>query len=79
MPTLLITDDGTVRTLTLNRPEQRNALTPGLQDELLAALADAAAASHLRVLVLTGAGSGFCAGLDLSELQAMGSKTADEA
>ncbi len=69
MPTVLIEDSGPVRTLILNRPERRNALTPEMQDELIAALETLPQAT--RVLVLAGAGESFCAGLDLSALQAM--------
>jgi enoyl-CoA hydratase len=58
--------DGVAR-LTLNRPERLNALTWGLMEELRDAL-DAIAADHdVRALVLTGAGRGFCAGLDLKQ------------
>jgi methylglutaconyl-CoA hydratase len=79
MSTVLIHEAAGVRTLTLNRPDRRNALTPGMQNELIAALEDAAASSTTRLVILTGAGEAFCAGLDLSELQAMASKTAFEA
>jgi len=75
--TLLIADDAAVRTITLNRPDRRNAMTPAMQSELIAAMQDAAR-SHCRVLVLQGAGSAFCAGLDLSTLQSMAGKSADE-
>ncbi len=61
---------GGVLVITLARPEQRNALSRGLRDELLAALGAAAADPAVRALVLTGAGSAFCSGLDLSELEA---------
>ena len=71
MPTVLITDQGPIRTLTLNRPTRRNALTPEMQLELLAAFDDAAASPTIRVLILTGAGDHFCAGLDLAALQAL--------
>jgi enoyl-CoA hydratase len=54
-----------VATLTLNRPEKLNALSDTTVDELFAAL-DAIARSTARVVVLTGAGRGFCAGFDLS-------------
>jgi 2-(1,2-epoxy-1,2-dihydrophenyl)acetyl-CoA isomerase len=63
-----------VRTLTLNRPESYNAVNPALRDALVAALA-AAADDGTRVLVLRGAGRGFCAGIDLKEgagVQGMG-------
>ena len=69
--TILISESAGVRTLTLNRPDRRNALTPEMQSDLIAAFEDAANSPSTRVLVLTGAGEAFCAGLDLSVLQAM--------
>ncbi len=75
--TILVADKGEVRTITLNRPERRNAMTPEMQLELLAAL-EAVAVSSCRVVVLQGAGQAFCSGLDLAALQAMGSQTATE-
>ena len=63
---LLVTDEGPVRTLTLNRPEARNALSPTLVTEIVAALEAAALEAAVRVVVLTGAGDkAFCAGGDL--------------
>lgn len=53
--------------LTLNRPEKRNALSVALLEAFLAALDAAEADAGLRVLILTGAGSVFCAGMDLAE------------
>jgi methylglutaconyl-CoA hydratase len=73
--TIAVTESDSIRTITLHRPERRNAMTPEMQMELIAALEDAAA-SECRVLVLAGAGQAFCAGLDLSELQAMQDKGA---
>src|SRR5260370_27513544 len=58
------TPDG-VRTLTLDRPERLNAVNVALSDELPRAVAEAGADDDVRVLVLTGAGRAFCAGLDL--------------
>jgi E-phenylitaconyl-CoA hydratase len=52
--------------LTLNRPEKANALDPELRTRLSAALAALDADSRVRVLVLTGAGKAFCAGVDLT-------------
>ena len=75
MATILIHDEVAVRTLTLNRPDRRNALTPEMQTELIDALDEAAKSSSVRVLVLTGAGDAFCAGLDLSALQATRGKS----
>jgi len=60
-------DDGALRLLTLDRPEQRNALNLPLLTALRAALADAAADPSVRALILTGAGKGFCAGADIGE------------
>ena len=73
--TILIEDNPPIRTITLNRPERRNAMTREMQSELIEALEETAA-GECRVLILTGAGEAFCSGLDLSELQAMQSKTA---
>ncbi len=75
--TILVTDAGGVRTITLNRPERRNAMTPVMQEELIQAMREAAA-SICRVVVFRGAGEAFCAGLDLSALQGMDDKTAGE-
>ena len=66
---ILISDTGPIRTITLNRPTHRNALTPQMQRELITALDAVAESSAVRVLVLTGAGEAFCAGLDLSSLK----------
>lgn len=63
---ILYTTAQGVATLTLNRPERRNAVTPTLLHELRLALDRAAADPTVRALVLTGAGKGFCAGQDLS-------------
>jgi enoyl-CoA hydratase/carnithine racemase len=59
--------DGPVLLLTLNRPEQMNAISPVLEDELHEALQLAAADDEIRAIVLTGAGSAFSAGYDLGE------------
>jgi methylglutaconyl-CoA hydratase len=75
--TILLADDGEIRTITLNRPERRNAMTPEMQSELIAAMQDAAA-GDCRVLVFRGAGDAFCSGLDLSALQGMKDKNATE-
>ncbi|HUN86749.1 MAG TPA: enoyl-CoA hydratase-related protein [Terracidiphilus sp.] len=68
--TIIVEDSTAVRTITLHRPERRNAMTGEMQDELLTALEDAVL-SGCRVLVLTGAGAAFSAGLDLSALRGM--------
>ncbi len=78
MPAILIHDADAIRTVTLNRPDRRNALTTEMQNELIATLDDAAASDSIRLLILTGAGDAFCAGLDLSALQTMADKSAFE-
>jgi methylglutaconyl-CoA hydratase len=75
--TIVVTEGKSIRTITLHRPERRNAMTPEMQMELISALEDAASSS-CRVLVLAGAGDAFCSGLDLSALQAMRDKSAAE-
>ncbi|CCK64996.1 Putative enoyl-CoA hydratase Echa16 (enoyl hydrase) (unsaturated acyl-CoA hydratase) (crotonase) (part1) [Mycobacterium canettii CIPT 140070017] len=65
---LLIDTDQRVRTLTLNRPQSRNALSAALRDRFFTALADAEADDDIDVVILTGADPVFCAGLDLKEL-----------
>ena len=55
--------------LTLNRPDRRNALSRSLIDALADAFSRAADDAAVRCVVLTGAGSAFCAGMDLAELQ----------
>jgi len=71
MADLLVRDDGPVRTLTLNRPERRNALSHALVADLRAALDDAAGDDRVRVLVLRGEGKAFCAGADLDAMRAL--------
>ena len=55
-------DDGAVVTITINRPEARNALTTQTKVALLQALRDCGADENVRAVVLTGAGQAFCAG-----------------
>ncbi len=64
------TDARGVATLTLNRPEKRNALSSAMMDELTAAAAALGADPAVRVVVLTGAGDTFCAGGDLDWMRA---------
>jgi methylglutaconyl-CoA hydratase len=61
------TDSG-IHTILLNRPEKRNALTPQLMEDLTHALDAFANSQTCRVVIVTGAGSSFCAGLDLEPL-----------
>jgi enoyl-CoA hydratase len=65
---LLIETDERVRTLTLNRPQARNALSSALRDRFFSALAHAETDDDVDVVIVTGADPVFCAGLDLKEL-----------
>ncbi|HET9488377.1 MAG TPA: enoyl-CoA hydratase-related protein [Methylomirabilota bacterium] len=66
------TDDGYVATVTLNRPEQMNALNTAMGEDLLACFQALARDAQVRSVVLTGAGDrAFCAGGDLKERNAM--------
>ena len=65
---LLIDTHDRVRTLTLNRPQARNALSTELRRRFFQALREAETADSVDVVILTGADPVFCAGLDLKEL-----------
>jgi enoyl-CoA hydratase/carnithine racemase len=65
---VLVDDADGVRTLTLNRPDARNAFNSALYSAAGAALDDADADPDVRVVILTGAGKGFSAGQDLKEM-----------
>ena len=65
--TLLVDFDGGVAVLTLNRPDKRNAMNPTLGEEITDALERLRNDDRCRVLVITGAGESFCAGMDLKE------------
>jgi methylglutaconyl-CoA hydratase len=68
--TLLIAYEDGCATVTLNRPEKRNAISYELIDELLVALQEVES-SRARVLIVTGAGKAFCSGMDLDNLRAI--------
>jgi enoyl-CoA hydratase/carnithine racemase len=69
-PELLRTQAGGMVTLTLNRPQQFNALSSSLIDALQSAVDDVAGTPEIRVVVIAGAGRAFCAGHDLKEMRA---------
>jgi methylglutaconyl-CoA hydratase len=68
--TIQVTFESHIATLTLNRPEKRNAISYDLIDDVLGALDEVAKSSAL-VLILTGAGKAFCSGMDLENLKAL--------
>ena len=76
--TVRVEDAGGVRTLMLNRPARRNALTLEMRTELIAELRAAGSDPACRVVVLAGKGDAFCAGLDLKLLAGLAGGTAAE-
>ena len=78
MPDVVVDDVGTVRTITLNRPEKRNALNHSLVEELKSALHDADLNDDLRAVVVRGAGKDFCSGADLESLRRISESSYEE-
>jgi 2-(1,2-epoxy-1,2-dihydrophenyl)acetyl-CoA isomerase len=76
MPEVEVARDGTVLTLTLNRPEALNAFNRALHRALAAGL-EQAGDSEIRAVVVTGAGRGFCAGQDLHDFSDATGSVAD--
>jgi methylglutaconyl-CoA hydratase len=75
--TLLLGISGQIATITLNRPDKRNALSAAMIAELQTAL-DEVEKSHARVVIITGAGKAFCAGMDLEMLSAIAQQSPAE-
>jgi methylglutaconyl-CoA hydratase len=74
----ILTESGNgVKTITLNRPDKRNAMSPALIEELTIALHEAETCD-CGVVILTGAGPAFCAGLDMEHLETMTARTPQE-
>ena len=75
---VLLAVQGGVLTITLNRPEKKNAIDTPMIAALLAAIERADLDGEVRVVALRGAGTDFCAGMDLNELLASADKTVEE-
>lgn len=75
--TIQLAYDRRIATITLNRPEKRNAISFDLIDDLLHAM-DKVATSDAIVLILTGAGKAFCSGMDLENLKALLGRTPEQ-
>lgn len=69
--TLRITEDGGVVTVVLDRPERLNALSATMFEELPTAIRNLDADPSVRAVIITGAGRGFCAGMDLSDAECL--------
>jgi methylglutaconyl-CoA hydratase len=75
--TIQLAIDSSVATITLNRPDKRNAISYELIEDLLAAL-DEIAKSSAQILILTGAGKAFCSGMDLENLKALRGRSPEQ-
>ncbi|MBI3646547.1 MAG: enoyl-CoA hydratase/isomerase family protein [Acidobacteriales bacterium] len=75
--TIKLNDSEGVATLTLNRPDKRNAISYELIDELLRALDDVKNSSA-QVLIVTGSGKAFCSGIDLDNLRALTGRSPEQ-
>jgi methylglutaconyl-CoA hydratase len=75
--TVQLAFDQGIATVTLNRPDKRNAISYELIDDLLRAF-DAVKNSPAQVMILTGAGKAFCSGIDLDNLKAMIGRTPEQ-
>jgi methylglutaconyl-CoA hydratase len=75
--TIQLAYDGALATITLNRPDKRNAISFDLIDDLLRAL-DEVAKSDAIILVVTGAGKAFCSGMDLENLKVLLGRTPEQ-
>jgi methylglutaconyl-CoA hydratase len=75
--TLLLEFDGEIARLTLNRPDKRNAISTQMMCDVQSAL-DTIEKSHSRVVIVTGAGKAFCAGMDLEMLAAIAKQSPSE-
>jgi len=75
--TLILDIAGQIATITLNRPDKRNAMSAAMMAELQTAL-DEIEKSHARVGILTGAGKAFCSGMDLEMLGAIAQQSPAE-
>ncbi len=75
--TLTLAFDGPVATITLNRPDKRNAISYELINDMLRALEEVES-SPAQILIVTGAGKAFCSGMDLDNLRSITGRTPEE-
>jgi methylglutaconyl-CoA hydratase len=72
--TIQLEASGDIATITLNRPEKRNAISSEMMEEILGALSEIEM-SAARVVILTGAGAAFCSGMDLKTLKMLATQS----
>jgi methylglutaconyl-CoA hydratase len=70
--------EGSIATLTLNRPDKRNALNETIIEQLKISLRKADDDSSIKAIIITGAGADFCSGADLSALQKISTASVEE-
>src|SRR6185503_10504920 len=75
---VLYTVQGSIATLTLNRPEKRNALNAAIIEQLKSSLRKANDDASIKAIIITGAGNDFCSGADLSALQKIADSSVSE-
>ncbi len=78
MADVIITTEGSICTITLNRPDKRNALNDELIEALKNAFREADADENVKCIILRGAGKDFCSGADLSALQKIANASLEE-
>ncbi|MGB6560411.1 MAG: enoyl-CoA hydratase/isomerase family protein, partial [Pseudolabrys sp.] len=71
MPDILISNEGPVRKIRMNRPEKKNALTLAMYEAMAASIEDAGQSDGVKCLIITGAPDVFCAGNDLKDFVTM--------
>lgn len=76
-PEVLLKREGAVLVVTLNRPDRLNALKRSMERRYLEAIGEADDDPEVGAVVLTGAGRGFCAGVDMGELALIGTEAED--
>jgi methylglutaconyl-CoA hydratase len=76
--TITLQESDNIAVLTLNRPEKRNAVSFELVSEVVAALAEVERSDRSQLLIITGAGKAFCAGLDLEDLKRLVGKSHED-
>jgi len=75
---IIYTKEADIATITLNRPDKRNAFSPAMMESIYRVVEDAAEDDTVRVLVITGTGSAFCSGADVKAMAERFDQPGDE-